>query len=67
MNFIEIGEIIKQRRHRLKINQQDLADLADVNINTIVAIERGSGNPKIETLLAVCHVLGLQINVKLKD
>ncbi|MDE5574170.1 MAG: helix-turn-helix domain-containing protein [Bacteroidales bacterium] len=67
MNTKEIGQVIKSRRRDLKIKQQELADLAGVNINTIVAIERGVGNPKIETLLAICEVLGLQSIVKLKD
>lgn len=55
------------RRQHLHVTQQEVADLADVNINTVVAIERGTGNPKIETLLAICDVLGLQAIVKLKD
>ena len=67
MNIEEIGKVIKSRRQSLKIKQQELADLAGVNINTIVATERGMGNPKIETLLAICDVLGLQTIVKLKD
>lgn len=67
MNREEIGKVIKSRRQNLKVTQQELADLADVNINTVVAIERGTGNPKIETLLAICDVLGLQTIVKLKD
>lgn len=67
MNIKEIGQVIKSRRQGLKIRQQELADLAGVNINTIVAMERGVGNPKIETLLATCEVLGLQSVVKLKD
>ncbi len=67
MNIEEIGAVIKSRRQDLQIKQQDLADLAGVNINTIVATERGTGNPKIETLIAICDVLGLQTVVKLKD
>ena len=67
MNIEEIGKVIKTRRQALKIKQQELADLAGVNINTIVTTERGMGNPKIETLLAICDVLGLQTIIKLKD
>ena len=52
-----LGMQIKARRLALKIKQQDLADLAVVSINTIVAIERGTGNPRIDTLLSVCDVL----------
>ena len=40
-----LGKQIKERRHLLKIKQQELADLAGVSINTVVAVERGSGNP----------------------
>ncbi|MDE5555200.1 MAG: helix-turn-helix domain-containing protein [Muribaculaceae bacterium] len=67
MNLEEIGKGIKERRQILHITQQELADLASVNINTIVAIERGTGNPKIATMMAIYDVLGLQMIVKLKD
>lgn len=67
MNSKEIGTIIKERRQHLKVKQQELADLAGVSINTLVAIERGQGNPKQETLLAILDTLGLQIEIKLKE
>ena len=64
MNTKEIGVIIKKRRQYLKVK---LADLAGVGINTLVAIERGQGNPKLETLLAILDTLGLQVEIRLKD
>lgn len=67
VNMTSLGMQIKARRLALKIKQQELADLAVVSINTIVAIERGTGNPRIDTLLSVCDVLGLQLVTKLKD
>ena len=67
VNMKTLGEQIKVRRTVLKIRQQELADLAGVSINTVVAIESGTGNPRIETLVSVCDVLGLQIVTKLKD
>ena len=63
MNLGEIGLIIKNRRRQLNINQHDLADLAEVNINTIVSIERGKGNPKLGTIIILCKVLGLEISI----
>ena len=45
MDAKEIGIIIKERRKHLGVNQQTLADLAGVGLNTLVAIERGEGNP----------------------
>lgn len=67
VNKKEIGTVIKERRQSLKVKQQDLADLAGVGINTLVAVERGQGNPKLETLLSVLDTLGLQVDIKLKD
>lgn len=67
MNSKEIGNEIRQRRKYLEINQTTLSELSGIGINTLVAIERGIGNPKLETLIAVLNTLGLQINITLKD
>lgn len=63
----EIGNVIKERRKKLGINQQMLADLASVAINTVVAIERGEGNPQLATLLTILDTLGLQMNIGIKQ
>lgn len=67
VNTKEIGNVIKERRQSLKVKQLELSELAGVGINTLVAIERGQGNPKLETLLSILDTLGLQIDIKLKD
>jgi len=67
VNTVEIGSIIKKRRQSLKVRQLELSELAGVGINTLVAIERGQGNPRLETLLAILDTLGLQVDIKLKD
>ena len=67
MNMKEIGKIIKERRKSLKVNQLELSELAGVGINTLVAIERGEGNPKLETLLSILDTLGLQMTIELKS
>ncbi len=56
----EIGNAIKERRKKLGINQQTLADLASVAVNTVVAIERGEGNPQLATLLTILDTLGIK-------
>ena len=63
MNQKEIGNIIKERRKYLKVTQQTLADLAGVGINTLVAIERGEGNPQLSTLITILDTLGLELNI----
>lgn len=67
MNKENLGLLIKERRKILKIRQEDLAEISDVALRTIVLIERGEGNPSLETLLKISEVLGmeLQLNVKL--
>ena len=63
----EIGNAIKERRKKLGINQQTLADLASVAVNTVVAIERGEGNPQLATMLTILDTLGLQIDINIKQ
>ena len=67
MNQKEIGTIIKERRKHLGVNQQTLADLAGVAVNTLVAIERGEGNPQLSTLLTILDTLGLQVDINIKQ
>ena len=59
-----IGTIILQRRQELHISQQELADLAGVGINTLVALERGKGNPSIKTLSKLLDTLGLEVSIQ---
>lgn len=58
-----IGQLIKARRKELGVTQQEVANLASVGINSLVAIERGNGNPSLKTLLRILDVLGLEINL----
>lgn len=67
MTLKEIGNAIKERRKKLGINQQTLADLASVAVNTVVAIERGEGNPQLATLLTIIDTLGLQVDINIKQ
>ena len=67
VNMKEIGKIIRERRKSLRVNQLELSELAGVGINTLVAIERGEGNPKLKTLLSILDTLGLQMTIELKS
>lgn len=59
----DIGNSIQLRRKELGITQQDLADLAQVGINTLVAVERGTGNPSVRTLQKIAKVLGYKLRL----
>ena len=65
-NICNIGKIVQERRKELSLKQQDLAEMADVTIKTIYAIENNKGNPTIEVLKRVLNVLGLEIKVQIK-
>ena len=66
MDLKEIGQIIKERRAELGVNQRTVSELSGVAVNTLVAIERGKGNPQITTLLEILDTIGLQLDVKSK-
>lgn len=62
----DIGQVIQARRKSLKISQQDLAEIAGVSERTIGAIERGVGNPALDTLLKIGEVLGMELSMAVK-
>lgn len=64
---MEIGKVIKERRALLGISQQDLSDYSGVGISTVKDLERGKGNPSIETLKKILDVIGLEMVLQLKQ
>ena len=46
---MELKDIMKERREILSLTQQDLAEMAQVGLATIKDIERGKGNPALNT------------------
>jgi y4mF family transcriptional regulator len=63
----QIGNAIRERRKLLQIKQADLADLAQISVNTLYKIERGQANPTVEVLEKLLHTLGLEIDIKIKE
>ena len=61
-----IGKTIRERRKKLGVSQQTLSELSGVGINTLLAIERGEGNPQLSTLTSILDTLGLQLDIHLK-
>jgi y4mF family transcriptional regulator len=64
---MDIATDIKKRRMRLGISQQDLAELAGVGIATVKDIERGKGNPSLQTLQKLLEVLGLEMTLQVRN
>jgi y4mF family transcriptional regulator len=59
-----IGDILQSRRKARGIAQEQLADIAGISPRTLRDIEKGIGNPELETLMKICHVLGMEIKIE---
>ncbi len=64
---MDIAADIKKRRTKLGISQQDLAEFAGVGIATVKDIERGKGNPSLQTLQKLLEVLGLEMTLQIRN
>ena len=58
---------MKERRNLLGITQNDLAEMSGVGIATIKDIERGKGNPSMNTIESILEVLGIEIVYKVRQ
>lgn len=54
--------MIKLRRKTLGITQQDLAEIGGISLATIKDIERGKGNPSLNTINKITDVLGMEMD-----
>jgi transcriptional regulator with XRE-family HTH domain len=63
----EIGQIIKNRRKELKMEQVDLQDYAQVGSTTLSKLEMGKLNITIDNLEKITEVLGLELIIKVKE
>lgn len=62
----KIGQLIQQRRNNMRITQQQLAEMADIGINTLYKIETGQANPTLESLQKITDILGMEITLQVK-
>ena len=63
---MELVDIMKQRRETLSLTQQDLAEMSQVGLATIKDIERGKGNPALNTIKKILDVLGIEIEYRIR-
>jgi transcriptional regulator with XRE-family HTH domain len=63
---MNIADTIHMRRREKKMNESELAKKAGVSRNIVSIIERGEGNPTIQTLDAIGRALELELQVSFK-
>ncbi len=66
MHFNDISILIKNRRKILRITQLALSEMAGISLRSLKEIERGKGNPTINSLNKIADILGLEINMEVK-
>lgn len=64
---MKLKDIMKKRREILSLTQQDLAEMAQVGLATIKDIERGKGNPALNTVKKILDVLGIEIEYRIRQ
>jgi transcriptional regulator with XRE-family HTH domain len=62
----QLANLLITRRKELKIKQEELADLTQIALRTIRDLEKGIGNPSIQTVQRVMEVLGIELVFKLR-
>lgn len=60
----KIGDLIKKRRESLRLTQQQLGDLSGCGVAYIYLLERGKPKIRLDKLLDVLSVLGLQLRLE---
>jgi y4mF family transcriptional regulator len=56
--------VVRERRRRLDLRQEDLADLAGVSLRFVQALEAGKATVQLDRVEAVLEVLGLRLTVE---
>ena len=63
---IDFGNWMAERRRKLGINQQELADKMNVQQHTISRWETGETYPKLDYVEQICKTLGAELVIREK-
>lgn len=63
----ELGSRLQIRRKKLRLSQAYVAELAGISTRQLLEWEAGRGNPGFVQLQAVLNVLGLELQIGLKE
>ncbi|MEY4581971.1 MAG: hypothetical protein RL701_6674 [Pseudomonadota bacterium] len=61
---LPLGAIVRERRKALQLSQSELAALAGVGLAFLYELEHGKPSVRIDKVLAVFTVLGLELHVR---
>lgn len=62
-NIAELGKLIREKRKEQGLTQKDLALTVGIGVRLLVELEKGTRGVKIDTVVKICHLLGLKIDI----
>lgn len=65
--YKRLGESIITHRKKLKLSQQQVATLSDVDRSYLAEVEEGKANPSIRFLHKIAKILKIKIKSLIKD
>lgn len=63
----DLAEVLKLRRHQLKITQKSLASFCNLSHNGISRIELGQSDVQLSTILKMSKILGFKIILEMES
>jgi len=57
----EVGARIRKERNKQKLTLLDLCELSDVSYATLIKIEQGNSNARLNSLVNITRALGMKI------
>lgn len=63
-NINELGKLIRDTRKAQGLTQKDLALVAGVSVRLIVEFENGKRGVNIDSVIKLCSLLGLKIDIE---
>lgn len=67
MNYIKLGQRIREERLKLNLTQEQLAESVDISISYMGQIERGERSLTLDTLIRLVNRLSITVDYLLQD
>ena len=68
MNRVEeFGKAVRSLRLERGLTQEELAEKADLHVNSVSFIERGMNPPALDTICAIADALGVTVSLLMTD
>ncbi len=67
IDYVAIGQRVKNERKKKGISQERLAELSDLSVNTLSHIECGNTKFSLPSIIAIVNALGITVDCLLMD